>query len=105
MKFIKNWKLKLRYGKETTPFKHFTVLADGHVHELKDGFECREGPAWMTMKAWATDANESADMIQVIGKRIGFEVTGKIEIYETDPEQPPKENPFGYGINFTPYDE
>ena len=101
----KDCKLKLRYGKETTPYKHFTVLADGLVHEIQDGFECQQGPAWMTMKAWATDADESADMISFIGNKIGFEITGKIEIYETEPEQPPRERPFGYGINFTPYKE
>jgi len=53
----------------------------------------------------ATDADESADMLRNIGEQIGFDATGKIEIYETDPEQPPKEHPFGYDINFTPHDE
>ena len=100
----KNWKLKLRYGKETTPYKHFTAIGDGVVGDLVDGFECQKGPAIMAIKTWATDADESADMLRVIGGKIGFEATGKIEIYETDPEEPPKDNPFGYGINFTPYD-
>lgn len=101
---ISNWKLKLRYGKITTPFKHFTVFADGVVGELCEGFQCRPGRAWMAMKTWATDADESADMIQVIGKEIGFSVDGRIHIYDTEPEQPPKDKPFGYDIGFTPYD-
>jgi hypothetical protein len=100
----KDWKLKLRYGKFKTTFQHFTVLADGEVGQLVDGFECPPGRAWMAMKAWATDSNESADMIQVIGEQIGFTVDGKIEIYETEPEQAPRDKPYGYAIGFTPYD-
>jgi len=100
-----DWKLNLRYEKTTTPYKHFTALADGVVEELVDGFECNSGPALMAMKTWANDSDESANMIKVIGKQIGFNVTGKIEIYETEPQEPPKENPFGYDINFTPYDK
>lgn len=101
----RNWKLKLRYGKETTQYKHFTALGAGIVGDLADGFECRKGPAIMGIKTWAADSSESADMLRVIGQQIGFESTGDVEVYETEPEQPPKENPFGYDINFTPYDE
>ncbi len=101
----KNWTLKLRYGKETTPYKHFTAMGDGVVGELSEGFDCEKGPAIMAMKTWAVDADESADMLRVIGGQIGFDATGEIQIYETEPEQPPKENPFGYDINLTPYDE
>jgi hypothetical protein len=68
----KNWKLKLRYGKETSPYKHFTALGDGVVGELVEGFECPKGPAIMAIKTWATDANESSDMLRVIGRQIGF---------------------------------
>lgn len=100
-----DWKLHLRYGKLKTAFKHFTVFADGVVGQLEEGFECRPGRAWMAMKTWATDADESADMIQVIGRQIGFFVDGKIEVYASEPEQPPGANPHGYDIGFTPYDE
>ena len=100
----KDWKLKLRYGKIATLFKHFTVVADGIVGDLQGGFSCRKCCAWMGMKTWATSSGESADMIKVIGKQIGFNVTGRIQVYDTEPEQPPKENPFGYDITFTPYD-
>lgn len=99
----KDWKLKLRYGKETTPYNHFTALAEGVVGDLIDGFECPAGNAFMGMKVWASDADESAAMIQSIGSQIGFEVTGDIQIYETEPKQPPKENPYGYDIQFTPF--
>ena len=99
----KNWKLKLRYGKLMTPFKHFTVVADGVAGQLIDGFTCPSGPAFMAMKTWSSSSDESADMVVSIGRQIGFTVTGKIEIFETEPEQPPSENPHGYSINFTPY--
>ena len=98
-----DWKLKLRYGKLSTPFKHFTVIADGDAGELIDGFSCPIGPAFMSMKTWSSNSDESADMIVSIGKQIGFTVTGKIEIYEAEPDQPPGENPHGYAIKFTPY--
>lgn len=101
----KDWKLKLRYGRLPTPFHHFTVLADGIVGDLKDGFECRPGRAWMAMKTWATDTDESIDMIRVIGKQIGFVIDGRVEVFETEPDQPPGEHPHGYDINFTPYDQ
>ena len=98
-----NWKLDLRYGRLVTPYKHFTAIADGIVGQLVDGFECRPGPAVMTMKTWATDTAESGNMIRSIGEQIGFLATGKIEIYETDAERPPSENPHGYDITFVPY--
>jgi hypothetical protein len=100
----KDWKLKLRYGKLETPYKHYTALADGIVEELVEGFQCPKGNAWMAMKTWASSTGESADMIKVIGQQIGFKVTGKIEVYETEPTQPPSDNPHGYDINFTPYE-
>lgn len=105
MEDTRNWKLKLRYGKEATPFKHFTALGDGVVGDLVEGFECPRGPAIMSMKTWASSAGESADMLRVIGCQIGFDALGEIQIYETDPKQPPKDDPYGYDINFTPYDE
>ena len=100
----KNWKLKLRYGKIKTPFQHYTVLADGIVEELADGFECPPGRAWMGMKTWSSSTDESIDMIRVIGEQIGFKITGKIYVYDnTEPSQPPRDDPYGYDINFTPY--
>ncbi|HTM67195.1 MAG TPA: hypothetical protein VL093_12785 [Flavipsychrobacter sp.] len=101
----KSWKLNLRYGKIKTPFTHYTLLAAGVVHDLEEGFECRPGKAFMGMKVWANTKEEAFDMIRAIGECIGFEVTGKIELYATDPIEPPDEKPHGYDINFSPYDE
>ncbi|WP_237064504.1 hypothetical protein [Microbulbifer zhoushanensis] len=103
MESDKNWRLKLRYGKIETPYQHFTVIADGVAGKLAHGFQCKEGPAFMTMKTWCSDAEESAEMIQGIGADIGFTVQGRIQIYETEPAEPPRDNPFGYDISFTPY--
>jgi hypothetical protein len=99
-----SWKVQLRYGKIQTPFRHFTALAEGTVGELADGFECPPGRAFMGMNTWASSTDESADMIRVIGKQIGFTITGNIRIYETEPQQPPREKPYGYDITFTPFD-
>jgi hypothetical protein len=100
----KNWKLKLRYGKLKTPFQHFTLLADGVVGDLIEGFSCRPGRAIMGMKIWALSEEESFDVIRAIGEQIGFTVTGRVLLYQTAPDSPPRENPHAYGITFTPYD-
>jgi hypothetical protein len=42
-----DWKLKLKFGKLKTPFRHYSVIAEGVVGELKDGFSCRPGSAFM----------------------------------------------------------
>ena len=95
---------KLRYNKIKTPFSHFTLIAEGRVREeLKHGFSCPIGPAFMGMQAWAISREEAFDMIRWIGEDIGFSVTGKIQLYDSDPLEPPGPNPHGYGINFTPY--
>lgn len=101
----KDWKLELRYGKTTTPYKHFTVLADGIVGELAEGFSCPKGNAYMGVKVWALSTEQASDMLQYFGEQIGFTVKGNIQVYSTEPEQPPQENPFGYDIKFTPYDK
>ena len=98
------WKLDLKSGKFETPYKHFTVLAEGVVGELIDGFDTPKGNAIMGIKVWASDIEEPTYMVKSIGEQIGFDVTGEIQIYDTEPEQPPKENPYGYDIQFTPFD-
>ncbi len=100
----KNWKLKLRYGKLATPFHHYTAIAEGVAGELSDGFSCRPGSAFMGMKMWASSIDEASDMMVVIGKQIGFSVTGRIYVYETEPDAPPRDKPSGYDIQFTPFD-
>jgi hypothetical protein len=59
----------------------------------------------MSMKIWASGHDEAFEMIRVIGGHLGFSVAGKIELYETDPSDPPGEHPHGYDISFTAYDD
>jgi hypothetical protein len=97
------WKLKLRYGRLKTPYRHYTVIAEGVVGELAQGFSCPAGDAFMGMKTWASSPDEAMDMIHVIGKEIGFTVTGRMYLYDTEPSQPPRATPHGYDIAFTPF--
>jgi hypothetical protein len=97
-----NWKLKLHYGKITTPYFHYTLIAEGTAGDLEEGFECRQGKAFMGMKVWASSHDEAFDMIEAIGEQIGFSRMGKIEIFDTEPQEPPKEDPYGYDIKFIP---
>ncbi len=87
-----------------TPFKHYTLLAEGVVGDLIEGFSCRKGSAVMGMKVWASSEEEAFDMIRSIGRQIGFQVTGEIELYITEPASAPRAKPYGYGIKFTPFD-
>jgi hypothetical protein len=100
----KNWKLKLKYGKLETPYKHYTLFADGQNINLSEEFDCPKGFAIMSIKTWCESTEQAADLISYVSEQIGFEIKDKIEIYETDPQEPPKEKPFGYDIRFTPYE-
>jgi|JI8StandDraft_2_1071088.scaffolds.fasta_scaffold195789_1 hypothetical protein len=102
---VKDWKLKLRYGKMTTPFTHFTILGNSEIGEVTEGFSCRPGPGYVGMKIWATDTQEAADIFFDIGSKVGFVPYNKVEVYETDAEEPPREKPYAYDITFMPYDE
>ena len=118
---IKDWKLKLRYGKLKTQYKHYTVIADGIVGELANGYytfipengapkrmhsdECPKCRAVMSVKTWVLDADQAIDITKNIGQQIGFSVDGKIEVYTTPPEQQPVDEPYGYDIRFTPYSD
>lgn len=99
------WKVKLRYGKTTTPFKHFTVMADGVVEKQLDGFECPLGRAWMSIKVWAESPDEAFAITRSVAHDVGFVQDGRMHLYSTDPDEPPKDEPLVYYIRFTPYDE
>lgn len=77
-------------GKLKTPFKHFTAIANEEVVEIVKDFDYKLGKAYMGMKTRASSAVESADMIKVIGKQIRFNVTGNIQVYETESKEPQK---------------
>lgn len=99
-----DWKLKLRNGKLKTCFQHFTAIAEGEVGQLAEGFACRPGAAFISMKTWASSSEATAIMMGTIGKQIGFIVTGRVQIYQTEPSQPPEDVPTAYDISFAPID-
>ncbi len=98
--FPADWKLKLKNGTFQTKFLHLSVVAEGMANSIPEEFSCPPGKAYMSMKTWSSSTQESAHMAETLGKQIGFEVTGKIDVYETEPTQPPQQNPFGYDISF-----
>ena len=104
VEFEKDWKLKLRNGVITTDFTHYSVLADCTVGNLIEGFECRPGKAWVDIKAWALDSDDAIDIITRMGEEVGYKVTGRVEVFETEPEMPPQEESFCYELNFTPFE-
>src|SRR5205814_4411249 len=87
----RDWKLRLRYGQLRTAFKHYTAIAEGVAGVMNNRYPCRPGNAFMAMKTWATSPEESAELVRMVGERIGFRVTGNTEVYDSEPEQPPLE--------------
>lgn len=99
-----DWKLKLRYGKLTTPFTHYIDFATGFIGEMlsqDSGYPV--GPAIMGIKIWAKDMQDSVDLLYGIADQIGFTITGDIDVAEMPPEQPPETEPYGYDCTFTPF--
>jgi hypothetical protein len=98
----KNWKLKLRYGKLTTIYKHFTTITKGVIQEES---EYSPGNAFMAIKIWATTYDDAADLVESVAEQIGFVITGQIEVFDTEPQEPPKQNAYGYDLGFTYFQE
>lgn len=96
-------RLKSRHGLLMTEFTHFTLIADGHVFEPNENYGTEIGACIMGMKVWAEDAEQAADMIVQIGKRLGFKVDGELQVYQTEPEIAAEDQPFGYDVQFTSY--
>ena len=96
----KYWKLKLRLGLLTSPYRHYSIIAEGIAGEMAEAYDCPKGNAYMGLKVWATSTDEASEMIQVIAAQIGFNIQGHINVYTSEPTEPPQKYPFGYGINF-----
>jgi hypothetical protein len=102
--FNNDWRSDLKNGVLRTPYQHFTLIADGAIVDpSKWGAGLETGSAVMSMNVWATSEEEAFDMIEIIGEQIGFDVTGRVELYNTEPKEPPRENPYGYDIGFENY--
>ena len=100
-----DWKLRLRYGRLKTQYSHFSIVAEGMMTTEENEFDCPKGSAFLGMKAWASSSDEAGDMIRSIGGQLAFEITGRIYVYDTEAEQPPRANPYGYDIKFTPFQD
>jgi hypothetical protein len=88
-----------------TPYQHLTILAPVIIKEYIKDFDAQPGTAYAGIKMWATDMDEAVDMAESIGAQTGFVINGRIEIYKTDPVQPPGDEPYAYDINFSYYKE
>jgi hypothetical protein len=102
---IKDWKLKLRYGKVSTPFTHYTLIAPTKIEIYIEEFDADIGTAWVGMKIWATEQGESAKVYKSVAEQIGLIITGNIEIYNTEAVNPPKDKPYAYDIQFTYFND
>ena len=102
---VSDWKLKLRYGRVTTPFTHYTLLADGRLLAANEKLGGEPGPAFFGLKIWAVDDDEAFIIYRDIASREGFEIGDKIDLWTTDPERPPKDRPYAYGPKLTAYSE
>lgn len=90
------WKLLYRLGLLRTHYRHFTASAKG----------TKNGEATvMSMNTWAPSKEVSADMLAVIGRELGFTLSGEVDVRENgDPgEPPPKRHPSAYAVTYIPY--
>jgi hypothetical protein len=97
--------LKLRFERIKTPFRHYTLIGDGVVRAPNEEYRTVAGPAIMSMKTWAENEVDAFDLFSEMGRTLGFEAKGRIQLYDTEPERPPEENRFGYDVRFVPYSE
>jgi hypothetical protein len=91
-------------GNGGSDFSHYAVIADGEIVEADPTRGLFIGPSVMSVKIWARDTDEAADMIIALANQMNFKIADRIEIYETEPDRAPEDRPFGYDLNFTPYD-
>jgi len=101
---LSDWKLKLRYGRLKTKLSHFTLIADCEVLKPNKDLGSVNGRGFFAMKIWAEEHNEAVHMIELYSNQVGLNIDGKIQIYDTEPINPPGDIPAGYDPNFTPYD-
>ena len=100
----KDWKVKLRYGKLKTAFQHYSIIAPVIISEYIEEFEAKPGKAYVSMKVWVAHIDDAFEVIEDVGEQTGFKITGKIEVYETEPDSPPDVSPNVYNVKFSYYD-
>jgi hypothetical protein len=98
-----DWKLLYQNGTLNTRFKHYSVIADGVAGRAAEEFRGKPGPAFLGMKVWASSSEEAAHMFRLFAERTSFTIKGKVDVYDTEPSEPPRDEPHAYGIKFTSY--
>lgn len=98
-----DWKLRLRQGQLQTPFCHFTLIAPGRSAEGDPEIDMPAGQAFIAVKCWAEDHDMAFDLVAYVAEQVGFQLEGQVELYETEPDAPPRDQPYGYDIAFTPF--
>ena len=98
-----DWKALYQAGKLETPYKHFSAIADGVAGPGAVAHGGRPGPSWLGMRLWARSADEATQMFRVFADQAGFAVKGKVEVFDTEPLEAPRDAPHFYGVRFTPY--
>ncbi len=95
-----DWQRAYREGRLKTPYIHFTLVTDGQAGVMRGDFDCPPGPAFMSIKVWAPSANQAIRIAQDVGLRLGFRISGMVQIFETVPDQQPGEKPSAYDVQF-----
>ena len=99
-----DWQALYRNRTLITPYKHYSVIADGVAGKSSREFESTPVPAFLGMMIWASSPEEAAHMVHLFTKRVGFRVKGEVEVYVTELDEPPQQNPHAYRIKLTRYD-
>ena len=94
----------LRTRDGDTPYTHYTTVCDGDLLSRVEGFDCRIGPAILSMKCWASDEREAMDLPGAFAQSVNFKIRTKVDLSSTEAEEPSRENPFGYGISLMAYE-
>lgn len=98
-----DWKSLYQAGQLNTPYRHFSVIAEGVAGPNTRQYGGKPGPAFLGMRIWASSVEEARQMTRRFAERVGFVFKGKVEVYDTEPVEPPRADPHAYSIKFTPY--
>ena len=98
-----DWKALYQSGRLETPYRHYAVIMNGVAGRKAADFGAKPGPAFMGMKIWASSSAEAAQMARSYAERASFTIRGEIEVYATDPTEPPRDEPYAYSVKVTSY--
>jgi len=85
-------------SQDNQQFKHYTLISDGYVGDSTTKMH-PFGNAIFGMKVWASNASEAVDIYNQIGEQKGFEIARGIDIFDSKPEEPCRDEAYGYRIS------